>query len=59
MAGWLMRRLQCLPREQFALFHGEIAIGAGRPVTATNHRRNNVLLARERAHALNHGDATD
>jgi hypothetical protein len=29
MAVWLMRRLQCLPCEQFTLFHAEIATTAG------------------------------
>jgi hypothetical protein len=30
MAVWFMRRLQCLPCEQFVLFHAKIATGAGR-----------------------------
>ena len=30
MAVWFMRRLQCLPCEQFTLFHAEIAAGTGR-----------------------------
>jgi hypothetical protein len=59
MAVWFMRRLQGLPCKQFALFHAEIAIGAGRPETPTNHRRNNVVRTRRRAPALNHAGATN
>jgi hypothetical protein len=59
MAVWFMRRLQCLPCEQFTLLHTEIATAAGRVRTPTNDRRNNVLRTRERAHALKHGGATD
>ena len=59
MAVWFMRRLQGLPCEPFTLFHAEIAVGAGRPGTPTNDRRNNVLRARGRAHALRHGGAID
>ena len=57
MAGWFMRRLQCLPCEAFTLFFAEIATAAGSAGTPTNRRRNNVLRARERAQALNHGGA--
>ena len=59
MAVRFMRRLQCLPCEQFTLFHTEIAAGTGRVKTPTNDRRNNVLRTRERADALSHGDTTD
>jgi hypothetical protein len=59
MAVWFMRRLQCLPCEQFTLFHGDIAAVAGSVGIATNDRRNNVLRTRERAQALNYGGATD
>lgn len=59
MAVWFMRRLQCLPCEQFALFHAEIATAAGRVTTPANDRRNNVLRARGRTHALSHGGAID
>jgi hypothetical protein len=54
MAVWFMRRLQCLPCEQFTLLHTEIATAAGRVRTSTNDRRNNVLRARGRAPALKH-----
>jgi hypothetical protein len=53
MAVWFMRRLQCLPCEQFTLFHAEIANHAGSVGTPTNDRRNNLLRRREPAHALN------
>jgi hypothetical protein len=59
MAGWFMRRLQCLPCEAFTLFFAEIATAAGSVGTPTNHRRNNVLRTRQRAPALLHGGATD
>jgi hypothetical protein len=59
MAVWFMRRLQCLPCEQFTLLHTEIATAAGRVRTSTNDCLNNVLRARERAHALKYGDAID
>jgi hypothetical protein len=59
MAVWFMRWLQCPLCEEFALFRAEITIDAGRLGTPTNDRRNNVLRARERAHALNHGGAID
>ena len=59
MAVWFMRRLQCLPCEQFTLFHAEIATAAGSAETPTNDRRNNVLRTRERAHALHRAGATD
>jgi hypothetical protein len=48
MAVWFMRRLRCLPCEQFALFHAQIAIGAGRPT----HRQmivETTCCAREKA----------
>jgi hypothetical protein len=51
MAVWSMRRLQCLLCERFTLFYAEVAT-AGRVATSTNDRRDNVLRARERAHAL-------
>ena len=56
MEVWLMRRLQCPLRQEAPLHRVNIATDAGTP---TNDRRDNVLLARERAHALNHGDAID
>ena len=59
MAVWFMRRLQCLPCEQFTLLYAEIATGAGSAEAPTNHRRNNVLRTRKHAHALNRGGATD
>jgi hypothetical protein len=59
MAGWFMRRLQCLPCEAFTLFFAETAAAAGSVGTPTNHRRNNVLRTRGRAQALNRGGATD
>jgi hypothetical protein len=59
MAVWFMRRLQYLSCEQFTLFHAKIATDAGSVGPPTNDRRNNVLRTRERAHALNHGGATD
>jgi hypothetical protein len=59
MTGWFMRRLQCLPCEQFTLFHLEIAGGAGRLRTPTNDRRNNALRTRKRAAALHRGGTTD
>jgi hypothetical protein len=58
MAVWSMRRLQCLLCEQFTLFSAEVAT-AGRVATSTNDRRDNVLRARERAHALSHGGSID
>jgi hypothetical protein len=59
MAVWFMRRLQCLPREQFILFHAEIARDAASVEIPTNDRRNNVLRTRDRAHALNQWGAMD
>jgi hypothetical protein len=59
MAVWFMRWPRCLPCEEFALFHAEIATDAGKPGTPTNYRRNNALRTRERARALNHGGAID
>jgi hypothetical protein len=59
MAVWFMRWLQCPLCEEFTLSRAEIATDAGRPGTQTNDCRNNVLRARERAHALNHGGAID
>jgi hypothetical protein len=59
MAVWFMRRLQCLPCEQFTLLYTGIAVAAGRVETPTNDRRNNVLRTRARAHALHHAGATD
>ena len=56
MAGWFMRRLQCLPCEAFTLFFADIATGAGSVGTPTNDRRNNVLRTRKRAQAF-HGGA--
>ena len=53
MAVWIMRWLQC---EEFTLFHVQIATDA-RVRTPTNDRRDNVLRARKRAHALNRYDA--
>lgn len=58
MAGWFMRRLQCLPCEAFTLFFADIATAAGSVGIPINDRRNNVLRGRERVPALNHG-ATD
>jgi len=57
MAVGFMRWPQCLLREEFTLFHAENAPDAGIAGTPTNDRRDNVLRARERAHALNHGGA--
>ena len=45
--------------EEFTQVSAEIATDAETVGTPTNHRRDNVLRARERAHALNHGDAID
>jgi hypothetical protein len=59
MAVWFMRRLQCLPCEQFTLFCAEIVTGAGSVGTPTNDRRNNVLRTRAHAHALHHAGETD
>jgi hypothetical protein len=56
MEVWLTRRLQCPLRQEAALPGANIATDAGTP---TNDRRDNVLLTRERAHALNHGGAID
>jgi hypothetical protein len=47
------------PCEAFTLFFAEIATDAGCVGAPANHLGNNVLRARERAHALNHGGATD
>jgi hypothetical protein len=57
MAGWFMRRLQCLLCEESTLFHvhAEIATDAASLRTPTNDCRNDVLRTRERAYALNHG----
>jgi hypothetical protein len=59
MAVWFMRRLRGLPCEQFALFPAEIATAAGSVGIPRNDRRDNLLRTRERAHALDHGGATD
>jgi hypothetical protein len=59
MAVWFMRRLQCLPCEQFTLIYAEIAVAAGRVETLTNDRRNNVLCTRDHVHALNRGGTPD
>lgn len=59
MAVWFMRRLQCLPCEQFTLFYAKFAAAAGSAEAPTNNRRNNVLRARTHAHALHHAGATD
>jgi hypothetical protein len=61
MAVWFMRWLQGLPRQGLprddaTLSRAEIATDAETP---TNDRRDNVLLTRERAHALNYGGAID
>jgi hypothetical protein len=56
MEVWLSRRLQCPLRQEAALPRVNIATDAGTP---TNDRRDNVLLTRERAHALNRGGAID
>jgi hypothetical protein len=58
MAVWFMRRLLCLPCEQFALFRAEIAT-SGRRVGTPTHHRDNLLRTRERAPALHHEGATD
>jgi hypothetical protein len=55
MAVWFMRRLQCLPCEQFTLFYTGIAVATGSVETLTNDRRNNVLRTRAHAHASNRG----
>jgi hypothetical protein len=57
MAVWFMRWLQCLLCEESSLYHVEIANDAGRVETPTTDPRNNVLRARQHAHALNHGGA--
>ena len=57
MAVWIMPRLQCLLCEQFILSRAELATDAGSAETPTNDHRDNVLRARERAHALNYGGA--
>ena len=57
MAVWFMRWLQYLLCEEATLFHVDIASDAGSVGTPTNDRRDNVLRTRERAHALNYGDA--
>jgi hypothetical protein len=61
MAVWFMRWLQGLPRQ--GLPHDDAtpsrAESATDAETLTNDRRDNVLLARERAHALSHGGAID
>jgi len=57
MALALMRWPQCLLCEEFTLSHVEIAADATRPGTSIDDRRDNVLRTRERAHALNYGDA--
>jgi hypothetical protein len=57
MAVWFVRRLQCLLCEEFILFPVEIATGARTAETPTNDRRGGVLRTRQRAHALNYGDA--
>ncbi len=66
MALALMRWPQCLLCEEFALSfalsHVEIAADATRADAtrlgkSINHRRDNVLRARGRAHALNDGGA--
>ena len=53
---WL--RLPAL-RKKLTLLRAEIATDAGRVAIPTHDRRDNVLRRRERAHALNHGDAMD
>jgi hypothetical protein len=55
IANDVIAPLRC---EEITLFRAEIAAGAGAG-TPTNDHRNNVLRTRERAHALNHGDAID
>jgi hypothetical protein len=57
MAVWFARRLQCLLCEEFTLFPVEIATGVRTAETPTNDRRGSVLRTRQRAHALNYGDA--
>jgi hypothetical protein len=57
MAVWFVRRLQWLVCEEFTLFPVEIATGARTVETSTNDRRGSVLRTRQRAHALNYGDA--
>ena len=57
MALALMRWPQCLLCKEFTLSHVEIAADAARLRKSINDRRHNVLRARERAHALNHGGA--
>jgi hypothetical protein len=48
-----------LRREEFTQVSAEIATDAETVGTPTNDRRNNVWHTRQRAHALNHGDAID
>jgi hypothetical protein len=45
--------------EEFTQVSAEIAPGAETAGTPENNRRDNVLRTRERAHALNYGDAID
>jgi len=59
MTVWFMHRLQFLLCEEFTLLRAEIATDAGRVGTPKNDRRDNVLRRRERAHALDYGDAMD
>jgi hypothetical protein len=56
MEVWLTRRLLRPLRQEAAPPRANIATDAGTP---TSDRRDNVLLTRERAHALNRGGAID
>ena len=57
MAVWIMRRLQSLPCQGFTLARAATATNAGSVATPINDRQGDVLRARRRAHALNHGGA--
>jgi hypothetical protein len=52
MSEWTMRRLQWLLWEDFTLSRAAISTDSRRTGTPPNNRRDNVLRARQHAHAL-------